>query len=105
MGHLAKLLVCAAVCSIGINTASAGIADDCYRATLENPVNNDKIISLCSEAVRVTSGNNLASALHNRGIGYMQRGDLDAALADFDESIRVKPDDLWVRSTRATCIG
>jgi tetratricopeptide (TPR) repeat protein len=39
--------------------------------------------------------------LHNRGIGHMKKGELDAALADLNESIRLNPNDLWARSTRA----
>lgn len=101
MRYVSSLLVCMALSVIGPVAASADIVDDCYRATLENPVSNDKIISLCSQAVGLASGNRLAQALANRGIGYMQKGELDIALADLDESIRLNPNDLWVRSTRA----
>jgi tetratricopeptide (TPR) repeat protein len=79
----------------------ADITTDCYNATRENPASNEKIISLCTQAIRATQGSTRAASLHNRGIGYMQSGELDKALADFDESIRLNPKDLWARSTRA----
>jgi tetratricopeptide (TPR) repeat protein len=88
-------------CALSSGPAAADIADDCYRATLERPAPNDKIIALCSEAVRVTTGTRRAASLANRGVGYMQKGFLDAAMADFDESIALNPNDSWAYSNRA----
>lgn len=101
MRYISALFLAVALCVAGHGRASADIVNDCYRTTIENPVNNDRIISVCTQAISASSGNNRAAALSNRGIGYMQKGELDAALADFNEAISINPNDNWSRSSRA----
>jgi tetratricopeptide (TPR) repeat protein len=53
----------------------------------------DLQINGCTAAIQsgTLSGNALAAAYHSRGLGYAKRGDLKAAIADFDEAIRLNP--------------
>jgi tetratricopeptide (TPR) repeat protein len=85
----------------GSGPAAADIAKDCYRATLERPGSDDKIIDLCTEAIRVTSGKRWAGNLVSRGTGYLGKRLLDAAMADFDEAIKLDPSVVWAYSNRA----
>jgi tetratricopeptide (TPR) repeat protein len=43
-------------------------------------------------------------ALENRGWAYWLKGDLDKALADFDEAVRLNPDDLNVLTDRSAIL-
>jgi tetratricopeptide (TPR) repeat protein len=101
MRLFAAPLLFTTLCAASFSAATADIADDCYRATLEVPAQNDRIVALCSEALRSVSGTRRAATLVNRGVGYMQKGNLDAAMGDFNESIRLNPKDSWARSNRA----
>jgi len=105
MRYFAALLTFVAISLTSYGPASADVVDDCYRTTIEVPPSNDRIISVCSEAVRVTTGQRRAASLVSRGVGYMQKGYLDAAMADFDESIRLHPHDSWAYSNRANVWG
>jgi len=101
MKYTSILLFAAAFCATSYAPASADIANDCYQATLEIPPSNDRIIAVCTDAIRVTTGQRRAAPLVSRGVGYMQKGSLDAAMADFDESIMLNPRDSWAYSNRA----
>lgn len=74
---------------------------DCYQTTLEQPSRPDRIIAVCTEAIRGSSGLSRSSALVSRGVGYERNNNLDAALADFDEAIALNPSNNWARSNRA----
>jgi Tfp pilus assembly protein PilF len=89
------------LCAVSYAPASADIVRDCYQTTLERPLSNERIIELCTRAISSSSGLRRASALLNRGVGYMQKGDLEAALRDLSESIRLDPNRVWTFSTRA----
>ena len=80
--------------------ARADLVDDCYRATVASPVSNERIIQVCTQALQVTARDKRWRVLANRAVGYMQKGDLDAAIADFNEAIALNPDP-WARSSRA----
>ncbi len=45
-------------------------------------------------------GRNLAVAFTNRGLAYKRKGQLDRAIADYSEAIRLKPDDAQVFNNR-----
>lgn len=79
----------------------ADIGRDCYQTTLENPRSVDKIIAVCTEAIRSSQGIKRARALVNRATGYTDRGNLDAAQSDLDEAVRLEPGNSWALSGRA----
>jgi Tfp pilus assembly protein PilF len=92
--------------SVVLWTASHGpswadIGQDCFQTTLEKQRSVDKIIAVCTEAVRSLQGTRRGRALVSRATGYMDRGDLDAALRDLDEAIRLEPGNSWAFSGRA----
>jgi tetratricopeptide (TPR) repeat protein len=54
----------------------------------------DQQIDSCSALIQSGTGSkrNLATWFNNRGIGYKAKGDLDHAIADYDQAIRFDPD-------------
>jgi len=46
------------------------------------------------------SANNRASAYNNRGIAYFSKGEIDRAIKDFDEAIRIKPNNVVLYHNR-----
>src|SRR6187402_819213 len=86
--RLPTLLVC---CVIGLATAPAR-ADDWSVCKDENAA-ADAAIEACTRIVKAgkTKGNDLAVTYYNRAISYRQKNDTDAALADYNESIRLNP--------------
>jgi tetratricopeptide (TPR) repeat protein len=80
---------------------SADLVNDCYQATLVQTDNNDQIIAICTRAIGSgIKGKTLAIARNNRGIGHMQKGDLDLAMADFDAAIRADPEYTYAYDNR-----
>ena len=55
----------------------------------------DAQIAACSRIINsgTNTGDDLALAYFSRGMGYYNKGDYDRAIADYDKSIRLKPDD------------
>ena len=51
----------------------------------------DELIAACNRAINSgrQRGRNLALVYYNRGVAYGQKGDLDRAIADYGEAIRV----------------
>ena len=86
--RLPTLLVC---CVIGLATAPAR-ADDGSGCMDENAA-ADAAIEACTRIVKAgkTKGNDLAVTYYNRAISYRQKNDTDAALADYNDSIRINP--------------
>lgn len=58
----------------------------------------DRAIADYSTVIRLLPGESRGEALCDRGLAYRDKGDLGAALADFDEAIR-----RWPRYARAWC--
>jgi hypothetical protein len=46
------------------------------------------------------TGENLSWAFYNRGIAYAKKGDLDRAIADFDQALRLDPDSTFALNNR-----
>jgi len=101
MRQIFMVLCSVALCATSHVPASADMVQDCYKTTLEQPRSNDRIIQICTRAINATGGTSRAAALHSRSHGYMYKGELDRALADLDESVKLNPTDLWARSSRA----
>ena len=68
-------------------TAAADDWDTCGKQS------GDLAIAACSRAIdsRRYMGQSLARLYTARGVAYQAKGDLDSAMADFDESMRVDP--------------
>jgi len=56
----------------------------------------------CSATIKqaASSGENLSWAFYNRGIAYAKKGDLDRAIADFDQALRLDPDSTFALNNR-----
>src|SRR5689334_7983301 len=54
---------------------------------------SDQRVTACSSVIdgKTEAGDKLAAAYCNRGHGYTAKRDLDRALADLDEALRLKP--------------
>ena len=80
--------------------ASPAAADDmaaCQRAR------GEPAIEACTRAIesRAYSGRELAGLYMNRGVELKQKGRLDAAIADYDRSIAIYPNDPFAYNNRA----
>jgi tetratricopeptide (TPR) repeat protein len=73
------------------NTCSSGFGDVAFAA--------------CNRAIasRQYSGHQLANLLNSRGTEYRLRGDLRRAMADYDEAIRLNPNDANAYNSRGDC--
>ena len=77
-------------------------ADRDWDACKQSVQDWDKEIAGCSAVLsrsRITNGDR-AFALNNRGFAYDVKGDHDRAIADYNEAIRLKPDDAAVFNNR-----
>jgi tetratricopeptide (TPR) repeat protein len=61
------------------------------KCTGKSDIPDDQQILGCSEAIRsrAFAGKDLAVAFSNRGRAYLDKGDLDHAIADYDQAIAV----------------
>jgi tetratricopeptide (TPR) repeat protein len=79
---------CVALASIVLLAASAFAGDraECIKAA------GDEAISACNRLISAGDlGNFAAPAFYNRGTAYAQKSDLDAAVKDFNEALRLDP--------------
>jgi tetratricopeptide (TPR) repeat protein len=76
----------------GPNDGNAG-ANQARGCEGEDAVSPDQQIASCSALIRSGRGSNrdLAIWFNNRGIAYKAKGDLDRAVADYDQAIRLDP--------------
>jgi tetratricopeptide (TPR) repeat protein/CHAT domain-containing protein len=77
---------------LGVSSASAQFPRAWDRCPNKS-VAHDERISVCSEAIRSgqLSARNLAIAYASRGISWQAKGDIDRAIADFDDAIAITP--------------
>jgi tetratricopeptide (TPR) repeat protein len=81
-----------AACLLGAPAIARG--DDPDVTGCESATDADKDIAFCSSVIRSGkfAGTKLAWAYFDRGDAYYQKGDLTAALSDFNKAIELKPD-------------
>lgn len=76
-----------------LSSARAAGADSeaCFKATLETA--GDKAIEVCGQLIDAgqIEGQELATALNNRGLGYLKNDELDLAEKDFDAALKINP--------------
>lgn len=100
-GESVRWLVAALVAGLALmGPARAGNLEDCKSG------DPDRMIRGCSRIIKAgDSRRNLAAAYNNRGVASYARGDYDLALADYDQAVRLKPDDVSVYNNRGNAYG
>ena len=97
------LLGLAALAAVALfpTTAAADDWDTCGKQS------GDLAIAACSRAIdsRRYTGQSLAQLYTARGVAYQAKGDLDRAIADFNEAIRLDPKGALHYSTAASWAG
>ena len=72
--------------------APAGAVESNDYAVCARGINLDSRIDACTRIVfEDRSQDNRATALYNRGVAYRDKGDLNSAIIDYDQAIRLKP--------------
>jgi len=96
---LRKLCVAAGVAAVALGITPAPAADDDVAAVLLiseclGASGFDDIVSTCTKAIDSGKVNptSMAVAYHKRGWAYQQKGKSEKAIADFNETIRLRPD-------------
>src|SRR5580704_15845876 len=92
------LFACLAVVALaGLPTVAA--ADDGYTCAKQS---GDLAIAACSRAIASGEfrGEELAKIYANRGTEYKNKGDLDRAIADYSEAIRLDPEHVKAYNNR-----
>jgi lipoprotein NlpI len=92
MRRAAALLV---VLWLGAETAWSQAIEDVQKCEQEAKNDPDLVIHHCTRAINSgrLSDKNLATALNNRGIAHIIKGNLDSAIYDFTQSIRLSPNE------------
>src|ERR1700737_1543457 len=83
-----------AALSLANPLAAAAQGDQTWQQTCIGPVSSpDDRVSACSAVIdaKAETGRKLAAAYCNRGHGLTEKRDLDRAMADYDEAIRIDP--------------
>ena len=97
MGHLAPLaaLTLGVVVGLAAPASAEGTqtGSQSWEACIGTTSTPDERVSACSSVIsaRSETGRKLAAAYCNRGYGLTEKRELDAALADLDEAIRLDP--------------
>jgi tetratricopeptide (TPR) repeat protein len=104
MSTLARIIVCALLIAVGGTTASAQDYTQLKAWCFVNGT-DDQTIQGCNAVV--TSGQlssaDKGNAIANRGLAYRQKGQLDRALEDFNEAVRLNPNNPNNYNFRGTC--
>ena len=93
-----------AVLALGLSApAWADFNQDVEHCTSDKPQTPPDIkIGACTRLIQSgqLDNNNLSIVFWNRGTGYNRKGQYDQAIRDFDETIRLKPDDAYAFNNR-----
>lgn len=89
----AGVVLAAGAAKASVTVIGGGLAEACSKATLSGG-SNRQVESLCTQALdeELMTPRDKAGTFVNRGIIKMRRGELAAALADFDLAVRYKPE-------------
>ena len=71
--------------------APAGAQDTLWKECETARKNPDRSIAACSRIIARKDAGARAGAFHNRGLAYLEKGDIEQALADLSEGIRLDP--------------
>jgi tetratricopeptide (TPR) repeat protein len=94
-----RRLHASAICALLVALALPAAADD--RQTCEQG-SGDAALAACSRAIASGqfAGLELARLHTNRGVELKRKGDLDGAIADYDQAIRLNPGDHFAFNNR-----
>jgi len=89
----AALLAAAGPARASVTVIGGGLAEACSKATLAGAFNT-RMEALCTQSLEeeLLTPRDRAGTYVNRGIMRLRRGDLAAALADFNTAAKYKPD-------------
>ncbi len=90
----AMALAAAPAAMAQVTVIGGGIARDCYEATKFGSQTPGAIEQICTKAIEVEAMNlaNKAATYTNRGVVRMRQGKLEAAMADYAISKRLRPE-------------
>jgi tetratricopeptide (TPR) repeat protein len=80
-----------------IGKSSPANGDDCAASGRDGIAACDRVI-----ASRKFTGRRLAFAHYNRGLAWLEMGEYDRAIADFDVSVRLDPTSAWTFNNRGS---
>src|SRR5262249_46823091 len=91
MRHLGSVLTTFVMLAANISTVSGATSDDLASCAKESGA---PAIAACSRLIesRTLAGQPLAAVYNNRGFEDRTKGDLDRAIADYNEAIRADPE-------------
>jgi peptidoglycan hydrolase-like protein with peptidoglycan-binding domain len=100
---LVGVSVAAGVAGVADVAAARGDEEAITCATAINAPNQalDSVIAACSEVIPGAEGANLGRLLRYRGWALERKGERQRAIADYDDALRLLPDDLWTLQGRA----
>jgi tetratricopeptide (TPR) repeat protein len=87
LAAIAGAAIAAAVLTVAISPVLAATAQDDANSCIRD--SGDAAISACTRAIasNLYSHSDLALLYNNRGVEYANKGDLDRAMADYDQAI------------------
>src|SRR5690242_10315007 len=93
--------ICLALAAFGVPPASAQDNTAICKDEASAP---DAAIAACSKIIAASKAktNDLASTYYNRAIAYRQKGDLDNALSDYNDAIKINPKHARAFNNRGT---
>lgn len=99
-----RVIVASLIIAISGAASAPAVADTdelCFKATLETK--GDNAIRLCGSFIssKKPTGQTLARALNNRGLGHMKNNQLDRAMEDFNHALRISPKYVFALDNRA----
>jgi lipoprotein NlpI len=98
------LLACTLFAGLGLQSAHGEDSPQSRLCTSNLDVEWDRQITACTSLIESgkVSRQDQAVAHHNRGLAYAVKGDLDRAIADFTEAIRLDPKDASAHNDRGS---
>jgi tetratricopeptide (TPR) repeat protein len=90
--------------SAALIAASTASAQDNAAICKDDGVAPEAAIAACTRIISTSKAktNDLASTYYNRAISYRQKGEIDSALADYNEAIRINPKHARAFNNRGT---
>ena len=91
----AAVIAFAPTAAAQVTVIGGGLARDCYQAAKYNIARQSDGEATCTRALEqeMLNTTNRAATFTNRGVLRMRQGKLDAALADYASSKRIRPDE------------
>jgi len=90
-----KVWITSALLSLAWAVSAAAQDDDVRRCEQYRESNPDLVLQYCSSAIQSghLSATQLDSVLNTRGLAFLMKSDFEHAIQDFDQAVRLAPDD------------